>query len=599
MKYSFLILVSTLLLGACSLSCTPNGQDPGGKDPSEEPAQEMTDLVANLPVATSFEGLSFSSDKARYAPGDVVTFRATTDRNDVGVRYWHLGDVVGQEVVQSTKSWTWTPPTTDFQGYYAELVAKDSEGNLRSLGTCAVDVSSVWTKFPRYGYLSRFGADAPAAKRMQVMADLNRHHINGLQYYEWAYDHHHPLAGTPENPMEEWDKYMLPETCRLDVIRDYIRSGHLYNMASMFYNLNNGVFEWYAKDGCSNTWLTFKDKSRLVIDMHDLNCPPFRSDLLLVDPNIDAWNEYLAKQTDDVYKVFDFDGFHIDQLGNRGNIYDYNGNPVDLTTGYEKIIKTMKKAQPDKFLAFNAVSGFGQEHIAAAPVDFLYNEVWEYNFGDIKATLDRNRTIDPSRNTVIAAYIHDKNDGYFNTPAVLLLDATIFALGASHIELGEKLICHIYWPSCKMEMKPELEEALVEYYDFLTGYENLLRDGGKESKLNVTSPDIPITYWEPSAGKVNVYGKQVGGRTVAHLINFKDASHMKWRDENRNQTEPKEIKGFRITVPTVKSVSKVWVASPDYEGGAPQEVHYTVSDDKTKVTVTVPYLKYWTMVVVE
>ena len=592
MRHSHLVFV--FLLAILSFSCNPKNRGMDWIIP-----EENDDLINELPVAKSLSEITFVSDKARYSPGEAVTFKASASRTDLGVRYWHLGDLIGQKVLENTSSWTWMPPSTDFQGYYAELVGKGSDGKLHSLGTCAVDVSSTWTKFPRYGYLSRFGSDAPESKRQQVMANLNRHHINGLQYYEWAYDHHHPLAGTPENPMEEWDKYMLGEKCRKDVIQDYISRGHQYNIAAMFYDLNNGVFEWCEEDGCGSTWYTYKDRNHSVKDKHDLDVPPFRSDLFLVNPGRQEWLQYFAKQIDDVYAVYDFDGFHIDQLGNRGTVYDYYGNVVNLPEGYGKMISAMKTAQPGKYHAFNAVSGYGQEQIAAAPVDFLYNEIWETRFEDIKTTLDRNRTIDPSRNTVAAAYIHDKNDGYFNTPAVLMLDAVLFAMGASHIELGETLICHIYWPTCKMDLKPELIKALVEYYDFLTGYENLLRDGGKESRLNITSMTLPITYWEPVAGKVNVYSRQVGGKTVAHLLNFIDATHMIWRDENRNQAEPSEHTGFRITIPTPKKVSKVWVATPDFLGGAPQMVPYSVSADGTQVTVTVPYLKYWTMVVVE
>ena len=590
MKPNYLILTLLILFAACTK-----------KDPQKipEPEQVMEDLVKVLPVSEDFKEITIVSDKAMYSPGDPVQFRGSANRSGLGVRYWHLGDVVSEVALESSSSWRWNPPTRDFQGYYAELVAKDAAGNLRTLGTCAVDVSSTWTKFPRYGFLSRFGADAPENKRVQVMSNLNRHHINGLQFYEWAYDHHHPLCGTPENPGEEWDKYLMGTTCRLDVIRDYIKIGHDYNMASMFYDLNNGVFEWCENDGCGSTWYTYLDKNHSVKDKHDLDVPPFRSDLYLVDPNLKAWRDYFAKQIDDVYKVFDFDGFQIDQLGYRGTIYDYDGKEVNLPSGYEKVIQTMKQAQPDKTLVFNAVSGYGQKEIASAPVSFLYNEVWDMSFGALKSTMDENHRIDPARNTVIAAYIHNKNDGYFNTPAVLMLDAVLFALGASHIELGENMTCQIYWPTCKMEMKPELQKAVVEYYDFLTGYENLLRDGGKETKLNVSSPDIPIAYWEPSAGKVNVYGKLVGGKTVAHLLNFKDVKHMNWRDDSRTQAEPGEIKEFKITIPTVKAVKRVWTASPDYDGGTPREVAFTVSSDQTTVTITVPYLKYWTMVVVE
>lgn len=559
---------------------------------------EQTVSLDNLPVASELKEISFSSDKARYNPGDEVVFTSSVSKKDLGIRYWHLGEVIEENFVSNTREWKWTPPANDFKGYMAELVGKDADGKLVSLGTCAVDVSSDWTRFPRYGYLGTF-CNAPNVKREKVISKLNRHHINGLQYYEWAYDHHHPLCGTPENPEPEWDKYLTGSTCQLEVIQGYIKLGHDHNIASMFYDLNNGVFEWCEQDGCGSTWYTYTDKNHTNKDYHPLDVPPFRSNLYLVDPSLDAWLEYFARQIDDVYKVFDFDGFHIDQLGNRGKIYDYNGNPVYLPDGYAKMIKAMKTAQPDKILAFNAVSGWGQKEIASAPVSFLYNEVWDTNYGAIKRTLDENRAIDPSRNTVLAAYMHSANDGYFNIPAVLLTEAVMFAMGASHIELGETLICDIYWPACKMKLKPELELALVKYYDFLTAYENILRDGGKEFKLKITSSDIPVTYWEPSQGSVNVYGSQKDGKIMIHLLNFCDAVHMNWRDDKRNQAEPKAIEEFSITVPTIKAVKKVWAASPDIAGGAPQELEFKENQAKTAITVTVPYLKYWTMIVVE
>ena len=46
-----------------------------------------------------------------------------------------------------------------------------------------------------------------------------------------------------------------------------------------------------------------------------------------------------------------------------------------------------------------------------------------------------------------------------------------------------------------------------------------------------------------------------------------------------------------------KNVKKLWVASPDQLGGAPQELQYRQDGDF--VVFTVPQLKYWTMIVVE
>ena len=52
----------------------------------------------------------------------------------------------------------------------------------------------------------------------------------------------------------------------------------------------------------------------------------------------------MVQQNNDVYEVFDFDGYQIDQLGGRGTLYDYNGNSVDLAATFPAFIKAMKEA---------------------------------------------------------------------------------------------------------------------------------------------------------------------------------------------------------------------------------------------------------------
>lgn len=587
MKLLHIILALFLFIG---ISCTPENQTEAEQKPINE----------TLPPKSEFPDIVITTDKAMYNPGDEVIVRASGGSTaGLGVRYWHLGDVIEEAMIDGAKEWTWNPPAEDFKGYFVELVGKDESGKIVTLSTTGVDVSSCWTRFPRYGYLGRFD-NCPALKREKVLNNLNRHHINALQYYEWAYDHHHPLCGTPENPEPVWEKYLSnggKNLCELEVIQGYIEQGHEYNMVSMFYNLCNGLFEWAEEDGCGSDWYIYSDPNRQNKVFHPLAVPPFRSNLYQCDPGDDEWIEWITKQHDDVYKVFDFDGFHIDQLGNIGKVYNHAGEPVDLPAGYEKFIKAAKKAQPDKYLVFNAVSGYGQDHIAAAPVDILYNEVWDESFNALKQTLDENRRIDPNRNTVIPAYIHGTNSGYFNTPAVLMLDAVIFAMGGSHLELGEHLISDIYWPACQLNIHPELEEALIEYYDFLVGYENILRDNVKESKINVTSDEADICYWLPSKGKVNVYATHKSGRQMIHLLNFKDAVHTLWTDKARTQAEPKLMKEFEIVIPCLSKIERVWTASPDFNGGAPMELEFV--NQGTSVKVKVPSLKYWTMIVME
>ena len=573
---------------ACILLCQCK-DDPVGPDPSG-----VGTLEDKLPASQILRNVAISTDKAVYAPGSVVHFTGDRSQSGLGVRYWHLGEIVEEALLEDCSSWTWKLPEADFRGYYVELIGKNAAGLVRTVGTVAVDASSDWTRFPRYGFLSKFGGVAPS-RRAAVIANLNRYHINGIQYYDWMYDHHHPLAGTPENPDPDWPS-IIGDLCEREVVQGYIDEAHKYNIASMFYDLCYGVLEWAEDDGVSPSWNLYKDSSAKNRDFHPLGAP-FRSNIYLVDPGNSGWLDYFSDRVDDVYKVFGFDGFHIDQLGNRGTRYGADGKVVDVQAGYGLFLDKMKKAQPQKKLAFNAVSRFGQSRIAAAPSDFLYNEVWAVGFDEIDKIMKENQSLAPDKNTVLAAYMNYGKSGTFNTPAVLLADAVIFALGGSHLELGEHMLSNEYFPNASMKMSSELSETLVSYYDFLTGYENLLRDGAKRYNLNVISDNVRMAQWGPVRGSVNTVAFEVGERLVIHLLNFQTVKHLDWRDDQMNQSVPLTLEDIGIKVRTSREVKKVWVASPDVDGGAPRVPQWSASG--MSVSVTVPSLKYWTMIVIE
>ena len=565
--------------------------------PSPEPGTGPSggsSIESQLPVNQILRNVSITTDKAAYAPGSTVVFTGDRSQGGLGVRYWHLGDLVKEELLEDSSQWTWTLPEKDFQGYYVELIGKNSEGQIRVVGSSAVDASSDWTRFPRYGFLSKFGGVAPS-KRESVIANLNRYHINGIQYYDWMYDHHHPLAGTPEKPDTEWPS-IIGDNCELDVVKGYIEEAHKYNIASMFYDLCYGVLEWAEEDGVSPAWFLYKDSSHKNRDYHPLSAP-FRSSIYLVNPGNAGWLDYFSKQVDDVYKVFDFDGFHIDQLGDRGSRYGADGTRVDMPAGYGKFLEKMKQAQPSKKLAFNAVSRYGQSKIAAAPSDFLYNEVWTTAFTEIDKILTENRAFAPGKNTVLAAYMNYKQSGTFNTPAVLLADAVIFAMGGSHLELGEHMLSNEYFPSANLKMSSDLQSRLVAYYDFLVGYENILRDGGEKKALTVSSDAVKMALWGPVKGSVNTLAYEVDGKLVIHLLNFEKATHLDWRDDSMNQVTPSKHENFDVTLRTSRDIKKVWIASPDVDGGVPREAQWSSSIISVKIDV--PSLEYWTMIVIE
>jgi dextranase len=186
----------------------------------------------------------------------------------------------------------------------------------------------------------------------------------------------------------------------------------------------------------------------------------------------------------------------------------------------------------------------------------------------------------------------------FNAPGVLLTDAVMFALGADHLELGDHMLCNEYFPNSNLKMGDSLKKGIVHYYDFFTAYENLLRNGGTENHDGIYSGNgsVIINDWPPKLGTVTSYAKDVDGKEVINILNFVNANSLSWRDLDGSMPEPVMIKSLTLGV-RASSVKKVWVASPDCYGGAPQQLLFRQEGDY--VVFTVPSLKYWTMVVIE
>jgi len=306
-----------------------------------------------------------------------------------------------------------------------------------------------------------------------------------------------------------------------------------------------------------------------------------------------------------VYTALAFDGYHIDQLGARPTPdYTYPGTLVDLAATFEPFIAAVKADRLDKSVVMNAVNQYGQDGIARAPTSFLYTEVWGPNdtFASLADIIVTNNTLgDGTKPTVLAAYMNydlAQGPGFFNTPAVLLTDAVIFAFGGDHIELGEHMLGREYFPNENLAIRADLKDALVHYYDFLVAYQNVLRDGGTFNSPGVSSTNgIAMSAWPSQRGQVAVVGKEVGNRQVIHLLNFLSANSLNWRDNAGTQPVPQRVGELTLSYATTRQVKRVWFASPDVDAGASKDIAFTQT--ASEVTFTVPSLAYWDMVVVE
>lgn len=331
------LLIAGLLI--LSTACS-NSDDTPEPAPSPVPGGGPSGGVESVTPIRSNLSVELNTDKACYAPGEAVRFTASDVPAGARIRYRNGAEVVKDEPLTAS-SWTWTPAGADFTGYMAEVYRQEQDNSETVLGTIAVDVSSDWTRFPRYGFVATFdGSKLSDGVIENEMAYLNRCHINGVQFQDWHNKHHWPLGGTRDNLLDVY-KDIANRDVYTSVVKKYIDVQHGLGMKSMFYNLCFGALDDAATDGVKEEWYAFRNTSRGDKDMHSLPSS-WKSSIYLVDPSNTEWQQYIGDRNDDVYANFAFDGYQIDQLGQRADLYDWNGTKINLPKGYGSFIDAMK-----------------------------------------------------------------------------------------------------------------------------------------------------------------------------------------------------------------------------------------------------------------
>ncbi|MBE9481029.1 MAG: glycoside hydrolase family 66 protein [Bacteroidetes bacterium] len=550
-------------------------------------------------------GSEISTDKSRYLPGEEVYISLSLKRSfsgEVEVKYKYLTEVIDEEIFivnANNLNFQWQPPSDDFKAYMVEFRFLENEEPVFFAST-AVDVSSDWTKFPRYGFLSVFSSDISASEIESNLDYLKRFHINGLQFYDWHNKHHFPLKMDGNSPASSWQD-IAGRDISFNTVNNYIREAKARNIASMSYNLLYGAWGDFASDGVSEEWMIFDDANHQNINKHDLD-DNWASDIYLLNPANSDWQNYIFQKTGQIYEHLDFSGWHLDQLGDRGSVYNYNGNLVSLKTTFTPFLINLKTTFPDKNMVMNAVNGYGQPEILEAPVNFAYTEVWEPNntYNHFAEIINENYNLSNNYlSTVLAAYVNYNladNTGEFNEAAVLMADAVIMSFGGAHLELGEHMLGKEYFPNNNLSLTYSLTKQLVEYYDILVGYQNLLRDGGELSfNTGITSNEVGINDWPAIHGNIAAFKKSVNNIEVYHLLNFAGINSLEWRDNDGTLTAPDEFLNFTINVPETH-VTKVVYVSPDWHDGIQEELEFEISDGVCEFKI--PYLKYWGMIII-
>lgn len=513
-------------------------------------------------------------DKGGYRPGDPIRLRATVSENGeftVECRVSHLASDVGTIIApiavtheECSVELEWMPPTIAPRGYGADVCLVDDRGNVVGRSSTAFDVLPDWTAYPRYGFLCDF---APHRGDIgSTLDELVRFHINGLQFYDWQYRHDDPVA-----PHIDFDD-PLGRRLSLVTTRALADEAHKRGIATMAYI---AVYAASVEFWRANPNWALYDRSGEPLK--------FGEDFLgLMDPTPDSpWADHLQRRCDEILDELPFDGIHIDQYGDPRTAFNVGGDPVNLPAAFAGFVTAFKERHPACPTTFNAVKNWPIEELFAAPMDFVYIELWPdtptyHEIGEIVAAAHAGSG---GKAVVVALYLPE------DRPAnIRLADALIIANGGSRIELGEqgRLLADPYFPLHE-PLSSGLRDVLMRYSDFRVRYGDLL---GPTTAPSLSGVSCTGDLW--------AVPRDVPGWMVINLVNMSGIGEARWDEAHPT---PDRITDVTVDIRTEAVVRRVWWASPDGDNCHLRPTRWNNEDGTVRVDV--PLVDYWTMVALE
>jgi len=286
--------------------------------------------LVQIPAASAAGGAPSLTDAyvdaGRYAPGSSVTVSAVVHET-TGTGSWsgnvaftvsHDGTTVTTGTVPasvgagatSTVTWTMTPPSTDFTGYLVSITAGSSSA------ATAIDVSSTWTHYPRFGALTSYPSGTSSATTQADVDQLvRRYHINALQFYDWMWRHENPIQRNPDGSLPSTWTAWNGDVISPSTVESYISAAHADAVAAMPYTMSYAALQDYQSvSGVSPDWaLKYAATGQPWAFMMKPNQPA--TNLYMFNPANTQWQSYITSKYLDEVTTMGFDGVHLDQLG--------------------------------------------------------------------------------------------------------------------------------------------------------------------------------------------------------------------------------------------------------------------------------------------
>lgn len=558
--------------------------------------------------------------RAQFRPGEQVTLQARLAGGPPGgrlllrVRLLRLG----QPVVERTSQLDLDPGGRADQALRLD-VPPDRAGYAVEAwldrpavrATTACDVAGHWSAAPRYGFFADFPPDEPPAESRRRADELLRLHLNVVQCYDWAPNHHTYFPpGGPE--------FADPLGRRIShtVVGRKIQLAHERGIAALGYGALYG-----AEADFSTTrpdWLLY-DGAGQPLRLADLF---YLQDISATSP----WRPWIIEQYRLAVRRLGFDGIHIDQYGfpkrarSRAAGDWQELDLADCLPGFvEEAAAAVLAERPGERAGqvgagsiFNCVNGWPVEAMPAVTSDAAtYLEVWEphTSYRDLYQLVRYARTLRPDKQVILAAYLSAFHPDRERTPGALtgfrLASAAIHASGGFHLIAGEggDLLADPYYPRYG-RLGPAERAVVRRYLDFVVRSTELLHPADPApdiawSQVGPTNDVIVLEHPEldrygagAHLGSIWVTGHEQDRLTSLQLMNLRGIASEEW---SVDQPEPPQVlAGVELRARVTSEVTGVWWDTPDDEVGIPRVVPFDVRAGLLRFRV--PRIEYWTAV---
>lgn len=459
----------------------------------------------------------------------------------------------------------------------------------------AFDIVEDHREVTRYGFLADFSPADVDTDDVAWMKDL---HLNAVQFYDWMYRHDQLLP-----PTKQYDD-PLGRPMDLQAVKDKIDACKEYGIRPFAYGAIYAATE--------NTYKEHPQWAMYTMDGQPMTFAGWLYYMNVAEQN--GWSDHIVEEYRKAVKL-GFSGIHMDTYGFPKKVWDCNGQPVELSNDFAKLIDRADAAVREEDNAngviFNAVNNWPMEAVARSNQDAVYIEVWPPHdtYYDLY-TLIREARICSGKNVVLAAYMKPfQNSAPANAENALLLTwATICASGGTQLVFGEKmsLLMDSYYVNYA-SVSDSFYSAVQKNCDFLVRYAALLyNDDGTDITRTASggiNEDICFHSEQCSfsadgrADTVWTIIRETNQRTTIHLINLCGNDNL-W-DTAKNT--PQDTGTIQIQLRLDRPVKGFYGASPDWASLQAVELDYTfkATDQGRIYTVNIPSVQYWTAIWVQ